>query len=85
MAPAYVDGGYRLTVIRVLAHCVHILEGNTLVPQEQSSLEGGRRERAASGCSFCLAATSQESGIHGRGYGDVGSGHLRQRHGVQLD
>jgi hypothetical protein len=31
MAPAYVDGGYRLAVIRVLAHCVHI-RGNAQVP-----------------------------------------------------
>jgi len=60
-------------------------KGNTLVPQDQTSFEGGRRERAASGCSFCLSATSQESGIHGRGYFDVGSGYLRKRHGVQLD
>jgi len=59
--------------------------GDILVAQDQTSLAGCRRERAASGFSFCLAATSQESRIHDRGNADAGSGHLRQRHGVQLD
>ena len=27
MAPPYVDGGYRLTAIGILAHCVHMLNG----------------------------------------------------------
>jgi hypothetical protein len=30
MAPAFVDGGYRLTVIRVLAHCVPTYPGGIL-------------------------------------------------------
>jgi hypothetical protein len=31
--PAYVDGGYRLTVIRVLAHCLHIPGGILRFPK----------------------------------------------------
>ena len=40
MAPVYADGGYRLTAIRVLAHCVHTDIQGAQAPQEQSSSEG---------------------------------------------